>query len=41
MNGMHDGFGFGMGYGWGWIFGAIVLIAIVWFIAKSMNHKNN
>jgi hypothetical protein len=39
MNGMNHFWE--MGFGWGWIFGAIVLIVIVWLIVKSMNQKNS
>jgi len=41
MNGFGGhGWGFGMGMGWGWIIGVIILVAVVWLIAKSMNRKN-
>lgn len=33
--------GWGMGFGYGWIIGIIVLVVLVWFIVKSVNHKNN
>lgn len=33
-----DDFGHhGWGFGWGWILGVLVLVVLVWFIARSIN----
>ncbi len=41
MNGFGGhGWGFGMGMGWGWIIGLIILVAVVWLVAKSTGRKN-
>ena len=42
---MMDGYGgyrgMGMGMGWWWIIGIIVLIAIIWPLAKRFNRNNS
>jgi len=32
--------GHGWGMGWGWIIGLILLIAVIWFIARTVNQNN-
>lgn len=39
MNGMN--FGWAMRFGYGWIIGFIILVVIIWLLAKAMNQKNN
>ncbi len=35
---MMDGYGgHGWGMGWWWIIGIIIIIAVIWFVARSMN----
>lgn len=37
---MMDGLGgHGWGMGWWWIFGLVVLVAVIWFIVKSVNRN--
>jgi len=39
---MMDGFtGHGWGMGWGWIIGLIIIVAIIWFFAKSANQNSS
>ncbi len=41
MNGFGGhGWGLGMGMGWGWIIGLIILVGVVWLVAKSTSRKN-
>lgn len=35
------GWSMGIGMGWWWIIGIIVLIAIIWPIARGFNRNNN
>ena len=32
--------GHGWGMGWGWIISLILLIAVIWFIARTVNQNN-
>ena len=35
----YGGYGWGM-MGWGWILGLVILVTIIWFIAKVVNQNN-
>jgi len=34
------GWGMGFGMGWWWIIGIIILVGVIWLVAKSMSRKN-
>lgn len=37
-----DGFGgHGWGMGWGWIIGLFVLVAIIWFVVRTVNQNRS
>lgn len=40
-NNWNWGMGMGMGMGWWWIIGLIIVIAIVWMVAKTMSQTKD
>ncbi len=42
MNGFNGhGWGMGWGMGWWWIIGIIIIIAVIWMVAKTMSQAKD